>query len=53
MVTARDGEEALSLFKTHHPDLVLLDLMLPVKDGLEVCKEIRKIEVFRIWEEKK
>lgn len=43
VVTARDGEEALSVFKNHHPDLVLLDLMLPVKDGLDVCKEIRQI----------
>lgn len=37
-----DGEEALSMFETYHPDLVLLDLMLPGIDGYEVCREIRK-----------
>ena len=37
-----DGEEALEIFEDYQPDLVLLDLMLPQKDGLEVCREIRK-----------
>ena len=39
---AYDGEEALSVFEASKPDLVVLDLMLPKKDGLEVCREIRK-----------
>lgn len=39
---AYDGEEALSLFKQKNPDLVVLDLMLPKLDGMEVCREIRK-----------
>ncbi len=39
--TAEDGEEALRLFTTFQPDLVLLDLMLPGKDGYQVCREIR------------
>lgn len=39
---AFDGEEALEIFEDYQPDLVLLDLMLPKKDGLEVCREIRK-----------
>ncbi len=39
---AADGGEALRIFDDAHPDLVILDLMLPVLDGLEVCKEIRK-----------
>lgn len=38
-----DGSTALSTFKTVQPDLVLLDVMLPGKDGIEVCNEIRTI----------
>ena len=41
--TANDGEEGLNSFKTFEPDLVLLDLMLPKKDGNQVCREIREI----------
>lgn len=37
-----DGEEALKVFREFHPDLILLDLMLPGIDGYEVCREIRK-----------
>jgi DNA-binding response OmpR family regulator len=39
--TAADGQEALSAFETEHPDLVLLDLMLPRIDGLEVFQRMR------------
>ncbi|BDH61621.1 DNA-binding response regulator [Lysinibacillus sp. PLM2] len=39
---AVDGEEAIQKFKTIAPDIVLLDVMLPKKDGWEVLKEIRK-----------
>ena len=39
---ASDGEEALKKMSRISPDLVLLDLMLPKKDGWEVCREIRK-----------
>jgi two-component system response regulator MtrA len=35
------GERALAEFRDYRPDLVLLDLMLPGKDGIDVCKEIR------------
>lgn len=41
-VVANDGIEAIKKFKEENPSLVLLDLMLPGKDGLEVCREIRK-----------
>jgi len=41
-VQAKDGQEALNLFHESRPDLVILDLMLPKVDGLEVCKQIRR-----------
>ena len=40
---AYDGAEALNMFKSIGPDLVLLDIMMPVKDGWQVCREIREI----------
>ncbi len=40
--TASDGSEGLSYFKMYEPDLVLLDIMLPRKDGWQVCREIRE-----------
>jgi len=39
---ARDGERALALAKAQHPDLVILDLMLPGIEGLEVCRQLRR-----------
>ena len=41
VVQARDGEEALARFEAEDPDLVVLDVMLPRLDGLEVCKRLR------------
>jgi len=41
VVSARDGEEALRLFAAERIDLVVLDIMLPKLDGLEVCKRLR------------
>jgi DNA-binding response OmpR family regulator len=40
---AYDGAEGLMLFKKYEPDLVLLDIMMPKKDGWQVCREIREI----------
>lgn len=42
VVTASDGEEALDVFHTQDPDLVVLDVMMPKLDGYGVCQELRK-----------
>ena len=42
VITASDGEEALSLFGEEAPNLVILDVMMPKLDGYGVCQEIRK-----------
>ncbi|HZG59113.1 MAG TPA: response regulator YycF [Anoxybacillus sp.] len=42
VVCAYDGEEALQKVEEFTPDLILLDIMLPQKDGIEVCREVRK-----------
>lgn len=41
VITAMDGEMALQKATTERPDLIILDLMLPKMDGMEVCKELR------------
>jgi two-component system alkaline phosphatase synthesis response regulator PhoP len=41
--TAGDGRMAVSLTALEKPDLIVLDIMLPILDGIEACKEIRKI----------
>ena len=45
--TAEDGIEALRLAEEHTPDLVVLDVTMPGKDGYEVCKELRQMAKFR------
>jgi DNA-binding response OmpR family regulator len=42
VIEAADGITGLGLVRSGHPDLVVLDLMLPGMDGLEVCREIRR-----------
>ncbi len=42
VVIANDGGKAVQIFKDENPDLVMLDIMLPVLDGWQVCREIRK-----------
>jgi two-component system KDP operon response regulator KdpE len=41
-VVSTDGSRALRLFETEEPDIVLLDLMLPGADGMELCRQIRE-----------
>jgi two-component system, OmpR family, response regulator RegX3 len=41
VIVARDGEQALELFETMRPDVVLLDVMLPKISGVDVCRSIR------------
>ena len=43
MLAARSGEEALELFAAAEPSIILLDIMLPGIDGLEVCRRIRQV----------
>ena len=40
---AYDGVDGIACFKSYEPDLVLLDIMMPKKDGWQVCREIREI----------
>jgi len=42
IIQAADGKQALELYTEHHPDLVLLDVMMPGYDGWTVCREIRR-----------
>lgn len=42
VIAASDGQEALDKFRSYEPDLIILDVGMPEKDGLEVCREIRK-----------
>ncbi len=44
MISALDGESGLRLAKTQKPDLILLDLILPKKDGFDVLKELKENE---------
>lgn len=42
-VLCHNGQRAVKIFHEHRPDLVLLDLMLPGRDGVDVCRDIRAI----------
>lgn len=42
VVTAADGVSALEAARSQHPDLIILDIMLPGMDGLEVCRQLRR-----------
>lgn len=42
VIDARDGEEGITAFRRNEPELIILDLMLPKLDGLEVARKVRK-----------
>ena len=44
VLVARDGQEALDVIARERPDLVLLDVMMPIKRGFEVCQAVRANE---------
>jgi len=44
IIHAEDGEQAVELFKTHNPGMVLMDIQMPIKDGYTAVKEIREYE---------
>ena len=44
IVTAGDGEEALAVANESQPDLILLDVMMPKIDGIEVCRRLKKLQ---------
>ena len=46
-LVAFSGEEAMETVEEHHPDLILLDIMLPVIDGFEVCQRVRENPDFK------
>src|SRR5215475_12384776 len=41
ILQAADGEEALAIARCRHPDLILLDVMMPKLDGVEVCRQLK------------
>lgn len=47
VITAKDGMQALELSKMHKPDLVILDIMMPYKSGIEVCNLLRMLPEFK------
>jgi two-component system alkaline phosphatase synthesis response regulator PhoP len=47
VVTAKNGDEAIELAKRHLPDLIILDIMMPGKNGIEVCKILRTQPAFK------
>jgi CheY-like chemotaxis protein len=44
VLEAEDGQQALDIARRHHPSLIVVDLNMPVMDGLETIKKFRKLE---------
>jgi two-component system alkaline phosphatase synthesis response regulator PhoP len=47
VVTAKSGDDAIEKAKKHHPDLIMLDIMMPGKTGIEVCTQLRMMPEFK------
>lgn len=45
VITARNGQEGLDYVKQHNPELIILDVMMPEMDGIEVCQKIRSLDL--------
>ena len=48
VLIAGDGEEGLKMALENHPDMILADLKMPKKDGLQMIKELRDIRLYHI-----
>ncbi len=47
VITARNGDEAIDMAKKHHPDLIILDVMMPGKNGIDACNILRSQPDFK------
>lgn len=47
VITAKNGDEALEKAKQHNPELIVLDMMMPKKNGMEVCEMLRAQQAFK------
>lgn len=47
IMTAANGEMALNAVRTHRPNLIILDVMMPLMNGFDVCEQIKKDEALR------
>lgn len=47
VITALNGKDAIKAAKTHRPDLIVLDIMMPGMDGVEVCMQLRQMPEFK------
>ncbi|OGU10888.1 MAG: hypothetical protein A2X61_16835 [Ignavibacteria bacterium GWB2_35_12] len=45
LLTASEGETGFQLAKTSNPSVIILDLMLPIKSGLDICRDLRKLNI--------
>ena len=48
VILAKDGQEALDLIKADKPDLIILDYLMPVLDGISVCKALKKDDATKL-----
>src|ERR1041385_2966351 len=47
VIKAANGKEAINVAKKEHPDLILLDIMMPVMDGISACQQLRSMPEFK------